>query len=177
MTEREACERLVAQGHCIGVDCGDCPLWGEWDCTGLDVVTLAKMWLRLHPCEKKLVFSAEKFYADKEIPDRVKQHSALDGWPERCDGKTEEECNALGYWVHPDQMEEIRNEEHPMYDLVKEHVQNILRAIDPIREDNTRRYIDCQVTMIVRKLKGLDCTGMEEDCAKYERRIALEDYE
>jgi hypothetical protein len=71
----------------------------------------------------------------------------------------------------------IKNEEHPMYDLVKEHVQNILRAIDPIREDNTRRYIDCQVTMIVRKLKGIDCTGMEEDCAKYERRIALEDYE
>jgi hypothetical protein len=106
MTEREACERLVAQGHCIGVDCGDCPLWGEWDCTGLDVVTLAKMWLRLHPCEKKLVFSAEKFYADKEIVDEIKLGSFLDGWPEKCDGKTEEECNALGYWVHPDQMEE-----------------------------------------------------------------------
>jgi len=70
----------------------------------MDEVTLAKMWLRLHPCEKKLVFSAEKFYADKEIPDVLKQRSALDGWPEKCDGKTEEECNALGYWVHPDQM-------------------------------------------------------------------------
>ena len=58
------------------------------------------------PCEKKLVFSAEKFYGDNEIPGALKQRSALDGWPERCDGKTEEECNALGYWVHPDQMEE-----------------------------------------------------------------------
>jgi hypothetical protein len=107
MTEREACERLVMDGHCAGVECSDCPLGlGEWDCTGLDVVTLAKMWLRLHPCEKKLVFSAEKFYADKEIVDEIKLGSFLDGWPEKCDGKTEEECNALGYWVHPDQMEE-----------------------------------------------------------------------
>ena len=83
MTEREACERLVMDGHCAGVECGDCPLGvGEWDCTGLDVVTLAKMWLRLHPCEKKPVFSAEKFYGDNEIPDVLKQLSALDGWPE-----------------------------------------------------------------------------------------------
>lgn len=52
------------------------------------------------------VFSAEKFYGDNEISDMVKQISALDGWPEKCDGKTEEECNLLGYWVHPDQMEE-----------------------------------------------------------------------
>ena len=107
MTEREACERIVADGTCIGVRCVDCPLLeGDWDCEDMDNVTLAELWLRLHPCEKKLVFSAEKFYADKEIVDRVKRLSALDGWPERCDGKTEEECVALGYWVHPDQMEE-----------------------------------------------------------------------
>lgn len=107
MTEREACERIVMDGSCVVVvRCSDCPLWGEWDCLGMDEATLAKMWLRLHPCEKKLVFSAEKFYADKEIPDALKQRSALDGWPEKCDGKTKEECDALGYWVHPDQMEE-----------------------------------------------------------------------
>ena len=56
--------------------------------------------------DKVKVFSKEKFYGDNEISDMVKQLSALDGWPEKCDGKTEEECNALGYWVHPDQMEE-----------------------------------------------------------------------
>lgn len=107
MTEREVCERLVMDGHCAGVECGDCPLGvGEWDCTGLDVVTLAEMWLRLHPCEKKRVFSAEKFYADKEIPDVLKQRSALDGWPEKFDGKTEEECNALGCGICPEWMEE-----------------------------------------------------------------------
>jgi hypothetical protein len=107
MTEREACERIVSNGTCVGVFCGDCPLLeGDWDCDNMDNVRLAEMWLRLHPCEKKLVFSAEKFYGDNEIPDVLKQRSALDGWPEKCDGKTEEECNALGYWVHPDQMEE-----------------------------------------------------------------------
>ena len=52
------------------------------------------------------MFSAEKFYADKEIIHGFKLFSVLDGWPEKCDGKTEEECNALGYWVHPNQMEE-----------------------------------------------------------------------
>ena len=108
MTEREACERIVADGDCVGVFCVDCPLFeGDWNCDNkVDVVALAEMWLRLHPCEKKLVFSAEKFYADKEIVDDIKRRSFLDGWPEKCDGKTEEECNALGYWVHPDQMEE-----------------------------------------------------------------------
>lgn len=107
MTEREACWRIVMDGDCKVVECRDCPLFeGEWYCDDMDEVTLAKMWLRLHPCEKKLVFSAEKFYADKEIPDVLKQRSALAGWPEKCDGKTEEECIALGYWVHPDQMEE-----------------------------------------------------------------------
>ena len=107
MTEREACERIVADGTCIGVRCVDCPLLeGDWDCDDMDNVTLAEVWLRLHPCEKKLVFSAEKFYADKEIPDELKRRSFFDGWPDICDGMTEEECDALGYWVHPDQMEE-----------------------------------------------------------------------
>jgi hypothetical protein len=106
MTEREACERIVSDGNCVGVLCRDCPLWCEWECLGLDVVVLAEMWLRRHPCETKLVFSAEKFYGDNEIPDVLKQLAFFDGWPEKCDGKTEEECNALGYWVHPDQMEE-----------------------------------------------------------------------
>ena len=107
MTEREACERIVSDGTCVGVRCVDCPLLdGDWDCEDMDNVTLAELWLRLHPCEKKLVFSAEKFYADNEIVDEFKLLSFFDGWPEKCDGKTEEECNALGYWVHPDQMEE-----------------------------------------------------------------------
>ena len=30
------------------------------------------------------------------------------GWPEYCNGKTEEECEELGVEVHPDWMEEIR---------------------------------------------------------------------
>ena len=107
MTEREACERLVMDGHCAGVECGDCPLGvGEWDCTGLDVVTLAEMWLRLHPCEKKLVFSKEKFCADEDIPLDHRDRALLCGWPEDCDGKTEEECEELGFAVHEDWMEE-----------------------------------------------------------------------
>ena len=109
MTEREACERIVSggDGDCVGVLCSYCPLFeGDWDCDNMDVVTLAKMWLRLHPCEKKRVFSAEKFYGGNEIPDVLKQRSFFDGWPEKCDGKTEEECNALGYGVTLHWMEE-----------------------------------------------------------------------
>ncbi len=107
MTERQACERIVSDGTCVGVCCVNCPLFeGEWDCIGLDEVTLAEMWLRLHPCEKKLVFSAEKFYADESVLESLKVVSRDSGWPDRADGKTEEECNLLGLGVHPDWMEE-----------------------------------------------------------------------
>lgn len=108
MTEREACERIVMEGHCAGVECGDCPLslCGEWNCDDMDEVTLAKMWLRLHPCEKKLVFSAEKFYADESVLESLKVVSRDSGWPDRADGKTEEECEELGFAVHEDWMEE-----------------------------------------------------------------------
>ena len=106
MTEREACERIVADGNCVGVLCRDCPLWGEWDCTGMDNVRLAKMWLRLRPCEKTLVFSAEKFYADEGVLWWVKDRSRASGWPDRADGKTEEECFELGFVIHKDWMEE-----------------------------------------------------------------------
>ena len=106
MTEREACERIVADGDCVGVYCVDCPLWGEWECLGLDAVILAEMWLRLHPCEKKLVFSKEKFCADEDIPLDHRDRALLCGWPEDCDGKTEEECEELGFAVHEDWMEE-----------------------------------------------------------------------
>ncbi len=103
MTEREACERIVADGDCVGVYCVDCPLWDEWECLGLDEVTLAEMWLRLHPCEKKLVFSAEKFYADESVPPHLKAIARTLGWPDEEDGKTLEE---LDFPAHRDWMEE-----------------------------------------------------------------------
>ena len=107
MTEREVCEQIVAQGNCDGVPCGDCPLSnGEWDCDYMDEVTLTKLWLRLHPCEKKLVFSKEKFYGDESILECLKDRSRASGWPDIADGKTEEECNLFGVEVHPDWMEE-----------------------------------------------------------------------
>lgn len=106
MTEREACERIVANGNCVGVLCRDCPLWGEWECVGMDDVKLAKLWLSFHPCEKKRVFSAEKLYADDDVLLGLKEMARELGWPEKCDGKTEEECNDLGFRVHQEWMEE-----------------------------------------------------------------------
>jgi len=54
MTERQACERIVSDGTCVGVYCVNCPLYeSEWDCFGLDEVALARAWLDAHPCEKK----------------------------------------------------------------------------------------------------------------------------
>ena len=80
MTERQACERIVADRGCIDVECGDCPLFeSEWDCFGLDEVALARAWLDAHPCEKKLVFSAEKFYADEGVSLENKYRSILTG--------------------------------------------------------------------------------------------------
>ena len=107
MTEREACERIVMEGHCAGVVCGDCPLFeGEWDCNDLDDVALARAWLDAHPCEKKVVFGKDKFYADESILEWLKEASRDSGWPDIADGKTEEECNLVGVEVHQDWMEE-----------------------------------------------------------------------
>ena len=106
MTKREACEQIVAHGDCVGVGCVDCPLWDEWECTEMYKVTLAETWLRLHPCEKKLVFSKDKFYADESTIPFLKALSRESGWPEDCDGKTEEECYLLGFEVHKNWMEE-----------------------------------------------------------------------
>ena len=52
------------------------------------------------------MFSAEKFYADESVLESLKVVSRDSGWPDRADGKTEEECNLLGLGVHPDWMEE-----------------------------------------------------------------------
>ena len=52
------------------------------------------------------VFSREKFYADESLLESLKVVSRDSGWPEKCDGKTKEECNALGCWIPPDWMEE-----------------------------------------------------------------------
>ncbi len=59
-------------------------------------------------CEKKLVFSKDKFYADKSRLECLKALSRESGWPEKCDGKTEAECEELGVEVHKNWMEEIR---------------------------------------------------------------------
>lgn len=107
MTEREACESIVRFRNCREVLCGNCPLFdGDWDCTDMDEVTLAEMWLRLHPCEKKLVFSKDKFYADEELRMETIELSKRSGWPEKYDGKSKEECLKMGLAVYPEWMEE-----------------------------------------------------------------------
>ena len=52
------------------------------------------------------VFSKVKFYADEKLSMRLRELSIRSGWPEMCDGKTEEECDRLGFGVLPDWMEE-----------------------------------------------------------------------
>lgn len=52
------------------------------------------------------VFSKEKFYADADLTSESRERAREVGWPEDCDGKTKEECIALGYWVNSDWMEE-----------------------------------------------------------------------
>ena len=103
--QREACEQIVAQGDCAEVECVDCPLFeGEWDCDNMDEVTLAELWLRLHPTEKKLVFSREKYLtAMDEIGYRSAEGHV---WPFACEGKTKEECSALGCEISDRWMEE-----------------------------------------------------------------------
>jgi hypothetical protein len=72
----------------------------------MDEVTLAEMWLRLHPCEKK-VFSREKYLSVMKRLDPIGQPIRLgDKWPFECDGKTKEECEALGYVINDNWMEE-----------------------------------------------------------------------
>jgi hypothetical protein len=52
------------------------------------------------------VFSAEKFYADESSLECLRALSRESGWPEDCNGKTEEECEELGFEVHKNWMEE-----------------------------------------------------------------------
>lgn len=53
------------------------------------------------------VFSREKYLMDfSEISPSMAEERRIYEWPFECDGKTKEECNALGYGVHPDWMEE-----------------------------------------------------------------------
>jgi hypothetical protein len=53
------------------------------------------------------VFSREKYLRDMERISLSKQVVRVEyEWPFECDGKTEEECNALGYVISPDWMEE-----------------------------------------------------------------------
>ena len=53
------------------------------------------------------VFSREKYLSVmyKIDPNGAEERREFE-WPFQCDGKTEEECNALGYGVTPDWMEE-----------------------------------------------------------------------
>ena len=57
--------------------------------------------------EKMKVFSREKYLSvmDKIVPNGAERRRETE-WPFVCDGKTEEECNELGFMVHPDWMEE-----------------------------------------------------------------------
>ena len=53
------------------------------------------------------VFSREKYLRvmDEISPDEAEMRRQSP-WPFKCEGKTEEECNALGYGIYPDWMEE-----------------------------------------------------------------------
>jgi hypothetical protein len=56
---------------------------------------------------KMKVFSREKYLRDMERITLSKQVVRVEyEWPFECDGKTKEECNALGYGISPDWMEE-----------------------------------------------------------------------
>lgn len=56
------------------------------------------------------VFSRERYL---QVMDEIDPNSAERRrgykWHFECDGKTEEECNALGYRINPDWMEEKKN--------------------------------------------------------------------
>ncbi len=53
------------------------------------------------------VFSREKYLRDmdRRSPDRAEERRGY-VWPSQCDGKTEEECNALGCVVFDSWLEE-----------------------------------------------------------------------
>jgi len=53
------------------------------------------------------VFSREKYLSvmDESDPNGAEERRGY-VWPSQCDGKTKEECTALGYVVTPDWMEE-----------------------------------------------------------------------
>ena len=137
MTERQACERIVMDGSCVAVSCSDCPLWGEWECFDMDEVTLAEMWLRLHPYDEKLVFSAEKFYADESILECLRDTARALGWPDEADGKTGEECIAVGIIVHPNWMEE-RTE---MKVFSREKYLRVMDDLAPNMAERRREYV------------------------------------
>lgn len=54
------------------------------------------------------VFNKEKYLSvmDEIAPNGAELRRGY-GWPSQCDGKTEEECDVLGYVVTPDWMEEV----------------------------------------------------------------------
>ena len=53
------------------------------------------------------VFSREKYLSNMdEIAPNGAEVRREYGWPFDCDGKTEEECNALGCGIYPEWMEE-----------------------------------------------------------------------
>ena len=58
--------------------------------------------------EKVKVFSREKYLSvmDKIDPNGAEERREFE-WPFECDGKTKEECTALGYVVCHDWMEEV----------------------------------------------------------------------
>ena len=61
--------------------------------------------------EKMKVFCREKYLRvmDKIAPDLAEERRGYK-WSFACEGKTEEECNALGYVVRPNWMEEKKYE-------------------------------------------------------------------
>lgn len=57
------------------------------------------------------------------------------------------------------------------YKEITGNLTNIAHAIDAIAETNLRRYIDCQVTMIHRRMQGKTTGDLEIEASSYKRAM------
>jgi hypothetical protein len=76
------------------------------------------MKINIRDGEKVKVFSKKKYLSvmDKIDPNSAELRREFE-WSSQCDGKTKEECIALGYVVSPDWMEEVMQRRSDMRQL------------------------------------------------------------
>jgi hypothetical protein len=52
------------------------------------------------------------------------------------------------------------------------HMDNIARAVDPLADTDLRRYIDTQLVLIHRKIKGMETDSVEEEAGYYKMKLS-----